>query len=61
VAIAIAMIMTITPIAKYGRMSELEFIVCEAEVGAGELDALLTVAYVDDDEVKYELLPAKDA
>ena len=54
--IAIAMTITITPIARYMSMSELETDDCAVEVGAGVLGvyavALLTVAYAkaDDDE-----------
>ena len=50
VAIAIAMIMATTPIARYMIMSELETDVCAVEVGVGEIvgvDAgVLTVANV---------------
>ena len=54
VAIAIAIMMTTTPIARYMSMSELETDDCAVEVGVGELvgvDALLTVAYVDADDM----------
>ena len=62
VAIAIAMIMTTTPIAKYMTMSELETDDCVAEVGAGELDDVnATVAEVSAYELKYELVPANVA
>jgi len=57
VAIAIAMIITITPIAKYVSMAELDTTAAAVEVGAGELvdvgvvEALLTVAPVEADDV----------
>ena len=51
---AIAMIMATTPIARYMSMSELDIVASVPEVGVGELvgvDAMLTVAYVDADDV----------
>ena len=64
VAIAIAMMMATTPIARYMSMSELETNDCTVEVGAGvvvDADAMLTVDDVSPYELKYELLPAKVA
>ncbi len=50
-AAAIAKTMTITPIARYVSMSELEMAGCTFEVGAGELDDVdATVAYVEADD-----------